>query len=44
MEDLLYVAAAVGFFVAAAGYVWFCDRLSTEDQPAHAVPSEEQPL
>jgi hypothetical protein len=27
VSDLIYVIATVGFFAAAAGYVWLCERL-----------------
>lgn len=42
--DVLYVIAGIGFFGAAAGYVWFCDRLIGGDvanqvETAKASPS-----
>jgi len=27
MMDVIYIAATIGFFVVAAGYVYFCDKI-----------------
>lgn len=26
INDAIYLAIIVGFFVSCAGYIWFCDR------------------
>jgi hypothetical protein len=41
MEDLAFIAATVGFFALAAGYVRFCDRVIGPDPVEHLDDRDE---
>lgn len=44
MEDLLFVAATLGFFALGLAYVRFCDRIIGPDPTEAAAPTGEREL